>query len=131
MNSPIYRLVDLRVFGVFFALVFALLGFKINAGPIWELTNILISVLFLIATLVRPIVLKTPYIYWLWISKKVSQALTPLELGIVYFIILTPFSIFYRLSGKKIRKFNNKNSVTSTWRSDFVKIDKDYFGRAF
>jgi hypothetical protein len=61
----------------------------------------------------------------------VSQALTPLELGIVYFIILTPFSIFYRLSGKKIKKFNNKNSVTSTWRSDFVKIDKDYFGRAF
>lgn len=131
MGSSIYRLVDLRVFGVFFALVFALFGFKINAGPIWEFTNILISILFLIAALVRPLVLKTPYRYWLWTSKKVSQVLTPLELGIVYFVILTPFSIFYRLSGKKIKKFNNKNSVTSTWQSDFVKIDKDYFRRAF
>jgi hypothetical protein len=84
--------------------------------------------LFLVA-LLRPIILSKPFNYWMRIARKIGKVMAPVELGIIYFVVLTPFALVFRLMKGLSRK--NLREVDSAWESGFESINPDYFRRAY
>ena len=101
-------------FGWFFAAVFALLGaYCLNEN--WDIVAIaaLITAFILVAiTFISP--LKLLYLNRMWFELGVllGKIISPIVLGIIFFIILTPISLITRMFGRdelKIKKLSAKS----------------------
>jgi hypothetical protein len=122
---------ELRNFGLFFTLVFALVGFVAVSSSSWKFGSFAISAILFTCTTIKPTALTIPYKLWLSITKRVSQILTPIELAFLYFTILTPFSIVYRISRQRKEHFESYANADSTWRDNFPEINKEFFRRSY
>ena len=115
MNSvPSPQLPSNIKFGWFFAAVFALLGvYCLNEN--WDIVAIaaLITTFILVAiACISP--LKLLYLNRMWFELGVllGKIISPIVLGIIFFIILTPISLITRIFGRdelKIKKVSAKS----------------------
>ena len=93
----------LRQFGIIMAIMipvfFSLILPKIF-GHAFHKEPLLIGVLFLAASLSYPKILKYIYIIWMIIGGVLGFINSRIILSLVYFILFTPFAIFFKLIGK-------------------------------
>tara|TARA_B100001287_G_C22224411_1_gene318547 strand:- start:74 stop:457 length:384 start_codon:yes stop_codon:yes gene_type:complete len=102
-----------RSFGIVFFLVFILIAFYpiINQGEV-RVWSIFISLFFLILGIMNSSILTPLNKLWFKLGIFLGKIISPLIMGIIFFIVVTPIGFFMRLLGKDLLnlKFNNNKS---------------------
>ena len=102
-----------RSFGIVFFLVFLIIGFypflKGNEPYFW---SIIISVIFLILGLLNSIYLTPLNKLWFKVGILLGQIISPIVMGIVFFIVVTPIALVMKILNKDILNLNKNNKKT-------------------
>lgn len=106
-----------RKFGWFFTFVFALFAvcahIKIWGQPAVAALLIL-SVIFAAVTLVSPKLLSPLNWFWYRLGLLLGKIVSPIVLGVIFFVLITPISLITRVFGRDELKMK-KRSVVSYW----------------
>ena len=108
-----------RSFGLLFGAVFALLAGYGWLFKGWSLVIVLalvgVAVAFVLLGFVAPKVLRP--LNWLWfqLGQLLGKIVSPVVLGAIFFLILTPVSLLRRLFGRDELRLKRKASQTSYW----------------
>ena len=110
-----------RSFGIVFFFVFLIVSLwpLINENPV-RVWFSYIAIIFLILGLLNSKFLTPLNRSWLKFGELLGRVISPLVMGLVYFVILTPIGLFMRLIRKDLLgiKFSKKNSY-------WIKRDKN------
>jgi hypothetical protein len=89
-----------RSFGLVFAAVFAAIGLLplVHGGAV-RLWAIIVSAAFLLVALVVPSVLRPINRLWLKFGLLLHKIVSPVVLGIMFFLVITPIGMFLRARG--------------------------------
>ena len=102
-----------RSFGIVFFLVFLIIGIypflKGNEPYFW---SIIISVIFLILGLFNSIYLTPFNKLWFKFGILLGQIISPIVMGIVFFIVVTPIALVMKILNKDILNLNKNNKKT-------------------
>ncbi len=102
-----------RSFGIVFFLVFILIALYpiINQGEV-RIWSIFISLFFLILGIINSTILTPLNKLWFKFGIFLGKMISPLIMGIIFFLVVTPIAFFMRLLGKDLLnlKFNNDKS---------------------
>lgn len=105
-----------RSFGFVFAIVFAVIGLwplLSSGGPrLWALA---IGAGFLAVALVRPALLAAPNRLWMRLGLLLNRIVSPLVLGIVFYLVVTPMGLAMRLAGKDPLRLKPREPGASYW----------------
>lgn len=105
-----------RSFGLVFAAVFAAIGLLplIHGGAvrIWAL---LVAAVFLAAALVFPSALGPLNRLWLKFGLLLHKIVSPVVLGIMFFLVITPIGLFLRARGKDPLRLKPNRQSKSYW----------------
>ncbi len=118
-----------RSFGILFFIVFLIVG-------LWPLKNggdpsqlfLIISGIFLILGLLNSKILTPLNKIWVKFGELLGKIIAPLVMAIIYFIILTPISLFLRIIGKDLLnlKLNKNNSYWKKRDKNIGTMDKQF-----
>ena len=102
-----------RSFGIVFFLVFMLIAFYpiVNQGEL-RVWSIFISLFFLILGIINSTILTPLNKLWFKFGLLLGKVVSPLIMGIIFFLLVTPTGLIMRIIGKDLLnlKFNNKKS---------------------
>ena len=102
-----------RSFGIVFFVVFLLIAIYplINDGNL-RLWSLIISIIFLLLGLVNSKTLNPLNKIWFKFGIYLGKIISPLVMGIIFFLVVTPIGLIMRLLNKDLLylKFNNNNS---------------------
>jgi hypothetical protein len=121
-------------FGFFFSAVFAMIALYSHLQQIKStlVAAAIISIIFLTTTLLAPQVLKPLNRFWYELGMLIGKVISPIVLGIIFFILITPIAIITRVFGRDHLKIK-KLSVQSYWidRHPLARPPSDSFKRQF
>ena len=104
-----------KSFGIVFFIVFFLIGiyplFNEQNIRIW---SILISLVFLILGLLNSKILTPLNKLWFKFGLLLGKIISPLIMGIIFFLVVTPIGLIMRMLGKDLLNLK-KNSNNSYW----------------
>jgi hypothetical protein len=106
-----------RSFGALFAIIFCILGISaIHKHSHIELISMFfgLSAVFLFFTLVRPQILSPFNKAWFLLGILLGKIVSPIVLGAIFFVILTPVAVIGRMFGRDALRLN-KADVKSYW----------------
>jgi len=106
-----------RTFGLLFIGVFAILGaYGLWRGWAIELikTFFIISGVLIVITLLAPKLLTPFNKAWYQLGLLLGKVVSPIVLGVIFFIVITPVAIVTRLAGRDALKLRKQN-VDSHW----------------
>lgn len=105
-----------RSFGIVFAVVFALLAAHdaYKAGALWPYIAAASGV-FALVTLVAPSLFTWPNRLWTKLGLLMSKVVSPLVMGALYYLVITPIGILMRLSGKDLLSLKWQPQAESYW----------------
>ena len=102
-----------KSFGIVFFIVFLLIAFYplINQENI-RIWSLVVSLIFLILALVDSNILSPLNKIWFKFGILLGKIVSPIVMGVIYFLVVTPTGLLMRLFGKDILnlKFNNEKS---------------------
>ncbi len=102
-----------RSFGILFFLVFLLISvwptLSGNSIKVWALV---ISLVFLSLGILNSSILNPLKSGWIKLGEVLGKIVSPLVMGLIYFIIITPIGIFMRLIGKDLLNLKLNNDKT-------------------
>ena len=105
-----------RNFGLVFAAVFVLMGVLplVRTGEVrlWPLP---IAAVFLAAAVVRPRALAPLNRLWFRIGILLGKVMTPLVMGVLFFVTVTPVGLLMRLFGKDPLRLKREPAAESYW----------------
>ncbi len=105
-----------RSFGVVFFIVFLLIATYplLNQGNlrVWPL---IISFLFLILGLLNSKILTPLNKLWFKFGLFLGKIISPIIMGIIFFVVVTPTGVVMRLLGKDVLKLRLDKKKTSYW----------------
>ena len=116
MNKKYSNMGSNRSFGVVFSVVFLIISFwpLFTEGTI-RIWAIFIAILFLLISYFKPDVLYPLNKIWFKFGLLLGIIVSPIVMGIVFFIIVTPIGIIMRIIGKDLLNKKINNSVKSYW----------------
>jgi len=116
MDSTKIILPSNRKFGYFFSLVFSLLAiyFYFNNSSFY-LLSIILGVIFLLITLIKPEILLPLNKLWMRFGFLLSLFVSPLIMAIIFFGIFTPIGLFMRIIGRDELKLKYSKNI-SNWK---------------
>lgn len=105
-----------RTFGLVFAGLFVIIGCRPllhGAAPYWW--ALVLAVAFAIAAFVAPGLLKP--LNWLWhrFGLLLHKIMSPLLMGAIFFIAVTPVAVIMRLLGKDMLSLRRRRDLASYW----------------
>ena len=105
-----------RSFGIVFAFVFAVIGLLplVFGGSVrvWALT---VGGLFLLVALAVPAILAPLNRAWLRFGLLLHRIVSPLVLGIMFFLVVTPTGLLMRALGKDLLRLRFDKQSSSYW----------------
>ena len=105
-----------RSFGIVFAFVFAVIGLLplVFGGSVrvWALT---VGGLFLLVALAVPAMLAPLNRAWLRFGLLLHRIVSPLVLGIMFFLVITPMGLLMRALGKDLLRLRFDKQSSSYW----------------
>ncbi len=105
-----------RSFGIVFAVVFALIGLlPLVFGHPVRLWALAIGAGFLVVALVVPRVLSPLNRLWLRFGLLLHKIVSPLVLGIMFFLVITPIGLLMRAVGKDLLRLKFDKRSSSYW----------------
>ena len=116
MDSTKIILPSNKKFGYFFSLVFSLLAiyFYFNNSSFY-LLSIILGVIFLLITLIKPEILLPLNKLWMRFGFLLSLFVSPLIMAIIFFGIFTPIGLFMRIIGRDELKLKFSKNI-SNWK---------------
>ena len=104
-----------RSFGIVFFVVFILIGFYplLNDGNL-NIISILIGIIFLILGILNSRFLTPLNKIWFKFGIFLGQIISPIVMGIIFFLVVTPIAFIMRVLGKDVLKLK-KNTDNSYW----------------
>jgi len=104
-----------RSFGIVFFVVFILIGFYplLNDGNL-NIISILIGIIFLILGILNSRFLTPLNKIWFKFGIFLGQIISPIVMGIIFFLVVTPIAFIMRVLGKDFLKLK-KNTDNSYW----------------
>ena len=104
-----------RSFGIVFFVVFLLIGLypllKNNDIRIWSL---IVSSVFLLLGLKNSKILTPLNILWFKFGMMLGKYVSPIVMGLVFFLVVTPTGIIMRIFNKDLLKLKRRN-INSYW----------------
>ncbi len=100
-----------RSFGIVFFVVFLLIALYplINNGEI-RIWSLLVSIIFLILGLLNSKILTPFNKFWFKFGILLGKIISPLVMGIIFFLVVTPIGLIMRFLGKDVLNLKyNKN----------------------
>ena len=102
-----------KSFGIVFFIVFLLIAIYplINNDEL-RIWSLVVSIIFLILGLINSKVLTPLNKLWFKFGLLLGKVVSPLIMGIIFFLVVTPTALIMRIIGKDLLnlKFNNKKS---------------------
>ena len=130
MNKKYSNMGSNRSFGVVFSVVFLIISFwpLFTEGTI-RIWAIFIAILFLLISYFKPDILYPLNKIWFKFGLLLGNIVSPIVMGIVFFIIVTPIGIIMRIIGKDLLNKKINNSVKSYWikREQMIGTMKNQF----
>ena len=102
-----------RSFGIVFFVVFLLIAlYPLTYGGEIRIWSLIISILFLILGLLNSKILAPLNKIWFKFGILLGKIVSPLIMGIIFFLVVTPIGLIMRLLGKDVLnlKYNNSKS---------------------
>jgi len=104
-----------RSFGIVFFVVFLIISlFPIIKGNDLRIWSLILSVIFLVLGLINSNILSPLNKLWFKFGLLLGNFISPIVMGFVFFLVVTPIGLFMRLIGKDLLNLNKKN-VKSYW----------------
>ena len=122
-----------KKFGLFFTSVFLIISF---IGYYYYSYNIsisffVLSIIFLVISLIKPKILLPLNKLWMFFGYILNLIISPLVLGLIFFIILTPLALVLKFLKRDELGLNNINQ-DSFWKiRQNKKIEPEYFNNQF
>ena len=102
-----------KSFGIVFFFVFLIVGiYPILKGNEPHYWSIIISVIFLILGLLNSIYLTPLNKLWFKFGILLGQIISPIVMGIIFFIVVTPIALFMKILNKDVLNLNKNNKKT-------------------
>ena len=132
MNFKELQLPSNKKFGRFFSTVFLLLTIYLYfAGYVTFLVvSIILFLLTAIITLTKPSLLSPFNRFWMLIGFIIGRVVSPIVLGIIFFLVFSPIAIIMRLFGRDELNLKSKNADTF-WKNRSDKIKPESFKNQF
>lgn len=112
MKSP----AELRKFGLTMALVLTVLAlFLIWRGRVSGLYLCCFGGLFLVAALLKPLVLEPIEASWLAFGEAVGKVVSVIVLSLTYYLVMTPTGLLLKLMGRDILSLKLSPEAKSYW----------------
>jgi hypothetical protein len=105
-----------RTLGLVFATVFAIIGIVpwfTQGSPHWW--AVIVAGAFAAVALVFPSLLAPLNKFWTWLGLVLHKIVSPLVLGIMFFVVITPMGVVMRLLGKDPLRLQFDKSILSYW----------------
>jgi hypothetical protein len=105
-----------RSFGIVFAVVFAVIGllpFLYGGAVRWW--SFVVAIGFVTVTAIRPELLGPLNRLWFKFGLLLNSIVSPLVMGLLFYLIITPFALFMRLSGKDLLHLKRDPKAQSYW----------------
>ena len=104
-----------RSFGIVFFVVFLIIALfpLINDGNI-RLWSLFVSLAFLVLGLLNSKFLSPLNKIWFKFGLFLGKIISPIVMGLIFFLVVTPIGLFMRLLGKDLLNLKNKK-VSSYW----------------
>jgi hypothetical protein len=102
-----------RSFGIVFFVVFLIIAtYPLINGDELRLWSLIISIVFLFLGLVNSKILNPLNKLWFKFGIFLGKIISPLVMGIIFFLVVTPIGLLMRLLNKDLLnlKFNNNNT---------------------
>ena len=102
-----------RSFGIVFFVVFLIIAtYPLINGDELRLWSLIISIIFLFLGLVNSKILNPLNKLWFKFGIFLGKIISPLVMGIIFFLVVTPIGLLMRLLNKDLLnlRFNNNNS---------------------
>ena len=105
-----------RSFGIVFFIVFLLIGFYpfLNQEEL-KLWSIIISFIFLILGIMNSKILTPFNKIWIKLGIFLGKIISPIIMGLIFFLVVTPIGIFMRILGKDLLNLKFKGDKKSYW----------------
>ena len=128
--SKILVLPSNKKFGLFFSLVFILLGtyfLLFNKILILSYFFYTLGLIFFLISLIKPSILIILNKLWMKFGHLIGRIVSPIVLGIIFYGIFTPVAIFMRLFGRDELKIR-LNKAKSLWvnKKSRIKIKNSF-----
>ena len=105
-----------RSFGLVFAVVFALIGaFPLIYGGSPRIWSLAIAGVFVVAALALPRVLAPLNRLWMKLGLLLHRVVSPVVLGFLFFVVITPMGVAMRLLGKDPLRLRPDPASPSHW----------------
>ena len=105
-----------RSFGIVFAIVFAIIGLwplLADGGVRWW--SLAIALGFAAVAIARPGLLAPLNRLWFRFGLLLNSIVSPLVMGLLFYLIITPFALFMRLTGKDLLHLRRDPEAASYW----------------
>ena len=110
-----------RSFGLVFFVVFLIVAiWPLKSGEDFRLWSLTLSIIFLILGVLNSRFLTPLNKLWIKFGFFLGAIVSPIIMGIVYFLVVTPIGLFMRLLGKDLLKKDKVKNVSTYW----IKRDK-------
>ena len=104
-----------RSFGIVFFVVFLLIGsYPLLKGGNLKIIPILISIIFLILGVINSKLLTPLNKFWFKFGLLLGQVISPIVMGVIFFLVVTPIGYLMRLLGKDVLRLKKTND-NSYW----------------
>ncbi len=115
MNENKIKIGSNRSFGIVFFIVFFIISlFPLLKGNDIRIWSLLVSLIFLVLGLINSNILSPLNKLWFKFGLLLGNFISPIIMGLVFFLVVTPTGLFMRLIGKDLLNLNKKN-VKSYW----------------
>jgi len=104
-----------RSFGIMFAVIFALLAlvFRLRSAPeAQQLVFGLFGATMFLISFTRPALLAPFNRWWMKFSLLLARIISPIVLGVLFFVLISPLATVLRLFGRDELKLKNKGKST-------------------
>ena len=116
-----HKLPSNKTFGLFFSVIFFLiygwLFFRYQNNQVWL---VILGVFFLVLGLLNSKLLNYPNLFWMKLGYFLGLIISPLIMGIIFFLVITPINILMKIFQKDIIGLKKKGD--SYWKNRNEKI---------
>ena len=114
-NSKI-KISSNRSFGLVFFIVFLIVAFwPLKYEEDIRLWSLVLSIIFFILAILNSKLLTPLNKLWFKFGIFLGSIVSPIIMGVVYFIVVTPTGVFMRLLGKDLLKTNKEKNASTYW----------------
>ena len=121
-NSEVTSASD-RSFGVMFGFIFIIVALIIRLrddSKNIQLLSLALSFLTFVISFTRPRLLKTPNKLWMKFSLLLARFVSPIVLGVLFYLLISPLALVLRLFGRDELRLKTKE-VSTNWQSRQIK----------